>query len=51
MKITCTQEEKDFLIDSYLNNRDCACQNKSYEDCYKCIEVSIEWQIEDGEHE
>lgn len=52
MKITCTEQEKSELITAI---RYCTCCSFSHRDemcgemtdCEKCVEQSIEWELED----
>ena len=54
MKISCTEQEKRDLITAIryctpcsFSNRDEQCEEMT--DCEKCVEQSIEWQIEGGD--
>lgn len=52
MKITCTKQENSDLITAI---KDCTCCSFSHRDemcgemtdCEKCVEQSIEWELED----
>ena len=57
MKISCTNEEKETLTESivessmcpfplYINCRTWLCNR---EDCIKCVNKNIEWEIRDGD--
>lgn len=54
MKITCTQLEKDWLIDALMNTETpCFFETTgtyiNCENCKKCLNEKIEWEIKDGE--
>ena len=54
MKISCTKHEKSILITAIRDFTDCSFANRDEEceqmtDCDKCVEQSIEWNIEGGE--
>lgn len=56
MKIQCTKQEKEIIINSLMDSEYCPYpeENQSciYDSgCYDCIKVSIEWEIEDGKQE
>lgn len=51
MKISCTKHEKSILIAAIRDFTPCSFANRDEEceemaDCDKCVEQSIEWQIE-----
>ena len=53
MKIECTKNEQNYLMDVILTDNDCPIREgscKKYEyNCMKCLENEIEWRITDGE--
>ena len=57
MKITCTQDEKEMVVISMACSEHCpfdktesvVCTGGYHENCRKCIEANVEWEIEDGE--
>ena len=53
VKIECTKNEQNYLMDVILTDNDCpiregSCKKYQY-NCMKCLENEIEWRITDGE--
>ena len=49
MRIICTAEEKDMLVDSIAKSRECPFSTKCLgDDCVKCTLKKIEWEIQEG---
>lgn len=57
MKISCTKHEQRILIIAIRDFTDCSFANREERctdqgwDCDKCVEKSIEWQIEGDDEE
>ena len=59
MKITCTQKEKEMLIESIVKSPLCSFPESKHcyveicdsTQCAKCMNETIEWKIEDGEQD
>ena len=60
MKITCTQDEKEMAILSMATSESfcpfdktesVVCTGGYHENCRRCIEKNVEWEIEDGEQD
>lgn len=59
MKIVCTQEEKEMLIESIVKSTlcpllasiDCPVEICQRQQCTKCMNEKIEWEIKDGVQE
>lgn len=53
MKITCTQEEKEWLVESLMTSEPlCIFADEDFNrcgGCHECLDEKIEWEIEDGE--
>ena len=55
MKIICTKEEKEGLVVAIMTSYPCminpsGCDmEKDVDECWKCIDAKIEWEITDDE--